>query len=121
MIWVLLRVVLYYTMCSGKILFMTETLKECYISNHLSKQIIRSSTSAALNYGEAQSAESPSDFIHKISIVLKELREIDINLQLISGAKVCSKLEALEVLSKEINELISIFFKTRKTAKSNLR
>jgi four helix bundle protein len=38
--------------------------------NHLSGQLIRAGTSAALNYGEAQSGESRKDFIHKIKIVL---------------------------------------------------
>jgi four helix bundle protein len=50
---------------------------------HLSKQISRSSTSAALNYGEAQAAESRKDFIHKMKIVLKELRETFICLKII--------------------------------------
>ena len=40
--------------------------------NHLSGQLVRSGTSVALNYGEAQSAESRKDFIHKMKIVLKE-------------------------------------------------
>jgi four helix bundle protein len=43
-------------------------------SNHLSGQLVRSCTSPALNYGEAQGAESKKDFIHKMSVVLKELR-----------------------------------------------
>lgn len=43
--------------------------------NHLSGQLVRSGTSPALNYGEAQSAESRKDFIHKVKVVLKELRE----------------------------------------------
>ncbi len=106
---------------SLQILQLTEALKDTYISNHLTKQIIRSSTSAALNYGESQSAESQNDFIHKVSIVLKELRETDINLQMIAGANISANMELLESASKEGNELISIFYKTRKTAKSNLR
>lgn len=47
--------------------------KTSYEGDHLSKQLIRSSTSAALNYGEARSAESRNDFIHKQGIVLKNL------------------------------------------------
>ncbi len=43
--------------------------------NHLSGQLVRSGTSASLNYGEAQSAESKKDFIHKMKVILKELRE----------------------------------------------
>ena len=49
--------------------------------NHLAGQIIRSGTSVALNYGEAQSAESQKDFIHKMKVVLKELRETYVNLK----------------------------------------
>lgn len=52
-----------------------------FASEHLVKQIIRSSTSSALNYGEAQSAESTRDFQHKMKICLKELRETLVNLK----------------------------------------
>lgn len=48
--------------------------------NHLSGHLLRSGTSPALNYGEAQGAESRKDFIHKLSVVLKELRESHITL-----------------------------------------
>jgi four helix bundle protein len=44
--------------------------------NHLSGQLVRSGTSVSLNYGEAQSAESKRDFIHKMQVVLKELRNV---------------------------------------------
>ena len=40
--------------------------------NHLVGQVIRFGTSPSLNYSEAQGAESRNDFIHKMSIVLKE-------------------------------------------------
>jgi four helix bundle protein len=62
--------------------FVVENNKRKEIS-HLNDQAIRSSTSAALNYGETQSAESRVDFIHKWSIVMKELRETSINLNII--------------------------------------
>ena len=54
------------------ILFAKVFPKDCG-GKTLEDQVIRSSVSAALNYGEAQSAESSKDFIHKMSIVLKEL------------------------------------------------
>ena len=54
----------------------------------LGLQLLRSATSAALNFGEAQSAESRKDFIHKMSIVLKELRESEINLRIIYRSNV---------------------------------
>ena len=61
-------------------------LNGSFLSEHLMKQIIRSSSSAALNYGEAQGSESKGDFIHKVSVILKELRETKISLKLLSGS-----------------------------------
>jgi len=89
-----------------------------YMSEHLSKQIIRSSTSAALNYGEAQAAESKNDFIHKISVVLKELRETQISLNLLSGSIAENQEEQMTACRKECDELVAIFHKTVMTAKS---
>jgi len=59
--------------------------------NHLSGQLVRSGTSPALNYGEAQSAESRKDFIHKIKVVLKELRESFVCLKIIYKARLFKK------------------------------
>ena len=88
------------------------------MSQHLSKQIIRSSTSAALNYGEAQSAESRNDFIHKVSVVLKELRETQINLKLLSGSVNEEQNGQMNSCLKEVDELIAIFHKTVMTARA---
>ena len=66
-------------------------------ANHLSGQLIRSGTSPALNYGEAQSGESMKDFIHKIKIVLKELRETYICLKIIYISKLFKSEEKLKV------------------------
>ena len=52
-----------------------ESLPNAALGKYIKGQMIRSGTSPALNYGEAQSAESTNDFIHKLKIVLKELRE----------------------------------------------
>jgi four helix bundle protein len=92
-----------------------------FMSEHLSKQIIRSSTSAALNYGEAQAAESRNDFIHKISIVLKELRETQISLNLLSGSIKDNQEVQMQACQKECDELVAIFHKTVMTAKSNAK
>ncbi len=56
------------------------------VGQHLAGQLIRSGTSPAINYGEAQSAESRKDFIHKIKVILKELRESLICLKIIKKA-----------------------------------
>jgi four helix bundle protein len=87
--------------------------------NYLSGQIVRSGISVSLNYGEAQSGESRRDFIHKMKIVLKELRETYVALKIIHKAKLY-KAEANIIHAKdENNELISIFVKSVETAQLN--
>jgi len=88
--------------------------------NHLSGQIVRSGTSVALNYGEAQSGESSKDFIHKMKIVLKELRETFVCLKIIHKAKLFNKEELILKAKMENNELISIFVKSVETARRNM-
>jgi len=88
-------------------------------ANHLSGQLLRSGTSPALNYGEAQSGESRRDFIHKIKIVLKELRESFICLKIIHRAKLYRIEDKIVIALKESNELISIFVKSVETAQKN--
>ncbi len=87
--------------------------------NHLSGQILRSGTSVSLNYGEAQSGESRKDFIHKIKVVLKELRETYICLKIIHRAKLFKDESLIKLVKEENNELISIFVKSVKTALKN--
>ena len=52
-----------------------ESLPKTKTGNHISWQLIRSGTSPAPNYGEAQRTESRADFVHKMRLALKELRE----------------------------------------------
>jgi four helix bundle protein len=93
--------------------------EKSYAGNHLLGQIIRSSTSPALNYGEAQSAESKKDFIHKMGVCLKELRETFNGLKIIEKAKLSENISEIIVAKVEVNELISIFVSSIKTAKLN--
>ncbi|MBW2633791.1 MAG: four helix bundle protein, partial [Deltaproteobacteria bacterium] len=60
---------------AASILKIVEQLPNTKAGNHVSGQLLRSGTSPYPNHGEAQSAESPKDFIHKLRICLKELRE----------------------------------------------
>src|SRR5690606_3625368 len=89
-----------------------------FASQHLSKQLIRSTTAGALNYGEAQSAESAKDFLHKMKICLKELRESLINLKIQKGANLIKDVEQLDALLKENNELIAIFVASIRTSQN---
>jgi four helix bundle protein len=104
---------------SVAIIEMTKGLENCFESQHLSKQIIRSGTASALLYGEAQGAPTKKDFIHKISLVLRELRETNINLQIIQQSHLMSNEDLMNNIMDENNQLIAIFTKTLQTALQN--
>ena len=99
------------------IITISKKLSKCYAGKHLSRQIVRSGTSPGLHYGEAQSAESRKDFIHKLKLVLKELRETQANLKMIKKAKLTNNVVLLDDALNENHELISIFVKSTQTAK----
>jgi four helix bundle protein len=101
------------------IIEITESLVKTKAGNYYAGQIIRSGSSPALNYGEAQDAESRKDFIHKIKIMLKELRETNIALKVIERANLSEKPDLARKVIVETNELISIFVKTVSTARRN--
>ena len=102
---------------SISIIGMTKGLENCFESQHLSKQIIRSGTAVALLYGEAQGAISKKDFIHKISLVLRELRETQMNLRIIEGSNLLNDHELMIRIKDENSQLIGIFMKTLITAR----
>jgi four helix bundle protein len=106
---------------AAMIIIESNSFKSNYAGNHLSSQIIRSGTSPALNYGEAQSAESSKDFVHKMGICLKELRESFVCLRIIEKANLTTDLDGLALAKNEANELISIFVSSIKTAKTNMK
>jgi len=81
--------------------------------------LIRSGTSPALNYGEAQVAESRNDFIHKMKICLKELKESKIALLIIKRKPLIIDNPKLDFTISECNELIAIFLKSIETASIN--
>lgn len=96
-----------------------ELLPNSRLANHIAGQMVRSGTSPALNYGEAQSAESQKDFIHKMQVVLKELRETRICLKIIIKKPLLENHIVMPVLT-ENEELIAIFAQGVKTAKLKL-
>lgn len=98
---------------------LAESLPESYTGKYISGQLIRSGISPALNYGEAKGAESPNDFIHKMKISLKELRETFIALKIIKEKPLVKSDVMLTRCMEKCNELISIFVKSIQTAKSN--
>lgn len=102
------------------ILEITESLPEIRGSIHLGNQLVRAGTAPALQYGEAQSAESRKDFIHKMKIALKELRETSICIRILERKRYLESSERLTKALNENNELISIFVKSIETATKNL-
>jgi len=95
-----------------------DSLPNTKAGNHIAGQLVRSGTSPAPNYGEARSAESRKDFIHKMKICLKELRETLIWLEIIRRKQLSDSPELPGALV-ECDELISIFVSSTRTADGN--
>ena len=96
-------------------------MSKCPQGKNLSGQLMRSGTSVSLNYGEAQSGESSRDFIHKMKIVLKELRETFVCLKIIERTNLFGSSSLIDIVKRENNQLISIFVKSIETAQRNLK
>jgi four helix bundle protein len=100
-----------------RIIRLAQALPKTRVGNHIAGQIIRSGTSPASNYGEAQSAESRTDFIHKMQVCLKELGETRVWLLMTVKANLVKSALQLDPLIEENNQLISIFVTSIKTAR----
>ena len=103
-----------------RVLNVVESLPNSRVGNHVAGQLVRSGTSPAPNYGEAQSAESRKDFIHKMKVALKELRETLVWLLIIQRKPLVEPLDKCNPLIDENNELISIFVASIATEQKNL-
>jgi len=101
---------------SVRIIKIVEQLPNTRAGNHVAGQLLKSGTSPYPNHGEAQAAESPKDFIHKLRISLKELRETQRWLKLIQRVPLIKKPELLKDILEETEELIKIFVTSIKTA-----
>ena len=97
-----------------------ETLPKTNLGNYIRGQITRSGLSSSFNYGEAQFAESKSDFIHKIKICLKELKEVHISLKIIRLKPLIDDSTEIKILETECCELISIFVTSVQTTRKNM-
>lgn len=95
-----------------------DALPETRMGRHVAGQLVRCGTSPAPNYTEACGAESRADFVHKLRIVLKELREsrvwlgLSVKVNLLAAAK-------LTALIDECNQLMNIIGKSIVTARAN--
>ena len=95
-----------------------DALPDTRLGRHIAGQLVRSGTSPAPNYAEACAAESKKDFIHKLAIALKELRESSVWIRMIVKSELIPE-QRLEQLRDECDQLCKIIAKSLVTAKSN--
>jgi four helix bundle protein len=100
---------------TGKLI---DAIPESRLGRHIAGQLVRSGTSPAPNYEEACAAESPRDFVHKLAIVLKELRESRVWVRLIVKAELLGEAKMTD-LEDESTQLCNIIAKSIVTAKQN--
>ncbi|NOZ23043.1 MAG: four helix bundle protein [Planctomycetes bacterium] len=102
-----------------RIIDVVNALSKARTGSHIADQLIRCGTSPAANYGEAQAAESRNDFVHKMKVALKELRETRVWLLIIQRCALVKTPDKLDPLLGECDELIAIFVASIGTALKN--
>lgn len=103
---------------SARIIRLVDALPNTRAANHLAGQLLRSGTSPYGNHGEVEGAESLKDFVHKLRICLKELKETRRWLRLVARSGIASDAKLAAILI-ETEELIKIFFSSIRTAERN--
>lgn len=104
---------------AARVVRLVEALPKTRAGRHLADQLLRSGTSPLLNHGEAQAAESRRDFVHKLRLCLKELRESHRTLRLIHRVPLIDPPSKLESILDETDALIRIFVASVATALQN--
>jgi four helix bundle protein len=92
---------------AGECIFFTRNLDKSYENEYYKNQLIRSSGSASLNFGEVQGTNSDKDFIFKVSLSVKELKESRNSLKILNYIKEGEE-TSRNLLLKEVEELIAI-------------
>ena len=105
---------------SAIVIDVVEKLPGTKIGHHIASQLLRAGTSPAPNHAEAKSAESRKDFIHKMKVGLKELRETQVWLRVIKRKNIITSAEVVDVALAESNELLAIFASSIATARRNM-
>ena len=101
---------------AASVIRLVEQMTRSRAGYHVGGQLLRSATSPLFNHGEAQAAESPDDFVHKMSICLKELRDSKRALRLLKRVPLIENPGAADPLLGETEELIRIFVTSIRTA-----
>src|ERR1700736_5384103 len=103
---------------SARVIRLVDALPNSRAANHLAGQLLRCGTSPYGNHGEVEAAESRKDFIHKLKICLKELKESRRWLRLVNKAEMLPAPKMAPILH-ETEELIMIFYASIRTAERN--
>ena len=101
---------------AARIIRVSESMKPTPAGRHVGDQLLRTGTSPFANHGEAEGAESLNDFVHKLRICYKELRESRRWMRLAQRADLLDQPERLTPLLDEADELIRIFAASLRTA-----
>jgi four helix bundle protein len=101
---------------AANIVRLAETLPNTKAGNHIASQLLRCGTSPLANHGEVEAAESRNDFLHKLRICLKELRETNRWLRLIDRLGLAES-SALTAAISEVDQLIRIFVTSIRTTR----
>ena len=104
---------------AAMIVRLVERMPDTRAGNHVAGQLLRSGTSSLPNHGEAEAAESRNDFIHKLGVCHKELRESRRWLRLIQRIPLLTDSKELEKALRETDELVRIFAASIRTARAN--
>lgn len=104
---------------SCRMIDVVDALPNTRAGNYIAGQLIRSCMSPTFNYGEVQAAESRNDFVHKMGIVLKELKECRSALKIIRKKELIKPVTKLDGIYKESEELIAIVAASINTANKN--
>jgi four helix bundle protein len=102
-----------------RIIRLTEAMPHNRSARYVADQLLRSGCSPYGNHGEAEGAESRHDFVHKLRICYKELRETHRWLRLVAKVPLVAQPEALTSLLQESDELVRIFAASVRTAQRN--
>ena len=100
---------------AARIIRLSEHITRSPAGQHIALQVLRSGTSPLPSHGEAQAAESSRDFVHKLKVGLKELRETYRWLRLVQRVPLVKKPDRVQPLLQETDELIRIFVSSIKT------
>jgi len=106
---------------AARIIKLCDALPRTNAGTHVARQLLRSGTAPAAHHGEARSAESPQDFIHKLKIAVKEQSESEVWMRIVvaSGMKTSSMMAALIDECQQLQRILNASIKTVRD--SNLR